>query len=79
MNRIEPLGTLRDLRASMTLPLGRKAAHVKTSRDFSDVQETASPLVLLFLLLLILLQNAPTPRTLSDLIKGAGTLFAGLS
>ena len=73
MNRIEPLGTKGFLRTSMTLPLKRKAARVK-SRDFSDVQETASPLVLLFLLLLIIIQNAPTPSSLCDLIKGVGAL-----
>merc|ERR1711924_524995 len=50
MNRIEPLGsTIRDLQTSMTLPLGtRKAAREKFS---GELQETASPLVLLFLLL----------------------------
>ena len=61
MNRIEPLGSKRFMRAA-------------SRGDFGDFL-----LIAPFLLLLILLQNAPTPRTLSDLIKGAGTLFAGLS
>ena len=75
MNRIEPLGsTIRDLQTSMTLPLGTRNAARENSREFSDVQEPASPLVLLFLLLLIIIQNAPTPRALCDLIKGVGAL-----
>ena len=74
MNRIEPLGASLEHWRGLHDPPARAEGGARESRDFSDVQETASPLVLLFLLLLIIIQNAPTPSSLCDLIKGVGAL-----
>ena len=67
MNRIEPLGVAS---MTMTLPLG-KAARVNL-REFGDFL-----LIAPFLLLLLLVQHWPTPRSLCDLIKGVGALRSG--